>query len=194
MVAASGQIGTSGFPRTPPTELRVTTGKDPIPCDEPMADDEAMETTTATTTRTNRLERPVQGRVLAGVAAGIADRAGISVGLIRLGFIVSGFFGGFGLLLYLAAWALMPEAGDPDSPSDRWLANLNDPDRRTGAIIVGVAGGIVIISLAPITALAVVALVIGAALLTSERSANRPDDADPSAESPSEATLDTAAS
>ena len=134
-----------------------------------MADDEAMETTTHTPVTTDRLERPVQGRVVAGVAAGIAQRAGWSVGLVRIGFLIAALFGGFGVLLYLAAWALMPETGETESPSERWLANLDNPDRRTSAIVIGVIGAIVIISLAPISALAVVALIVGAAILASER-------------------------
>lgn len=137
-----------------------------------------METTTHTqdtlTDQTaTRLERPLKGRVLAGVAAGIAQRAGISVGLVRLGFIVAAFFGGFGVLLYLAAWALMPEEGVEEAPAERWFASLNDPDRRTGAILIGIAGAIVIVSLAPITAVAVVALVIGSAVLAGERTSER---------------------
>ncbi|MDJ0962109.1 MAG: PspC domain-containing protein [Acidimicrobiia bacterium] len=134
-----------------------------------------METTTHTPApaSTNRLERPIQGRVLAGVAAGIAQRANISVGLTRLGFIIASLFGGFGVLLYLAAWALMPEEGVEEAPAERWFANLNNPDRRTGAILIGIAGAIVIVSLAPITAIAVVALVIGAAVLAADKKAER---------------------
>ena len=50
------------------------------------AHDVAMETTTNTPTvslSARRFERPEEGRVLAGVAAGLADRIGIAVGVIR---------------------------------------------------------------------------------------------------------------
>ena len=149
-----------------------------------MTHDVGMETATRTQTLTNRLERPIHGRVLAGVAAGIANRAGWSVGLVRLGFIIAAFFGGFGVLLYLAAWALMPEEGQEQSPSERWFDNLSDPNRRTGAILIGIAGAIIIVSLAPITAIAVVALIVGAAMLSGDRQA-------PSAPATEDAATDT---
>jgi phage shock protein PspC (stress-responsive transcriptional regulator) len=152
-----------------------------------------METTTHTPdtpstpetpdSRANRLERPTDRRVLAGVAAGIADRMNVSVGLVRLGFLVSALFGGFGVLLYLAAWVLMPEAGETDSAADRWLDRLRDPNRRVGAILIGAAVAIVVVSLAPIAVVALAALVIGGAMLSSERRSSAPasttDETDP---------------
>jgi phage shock protein PspC (stress-responsive transcriptional regulator) len=139
-----------------------------------------METSTTpaaipTIPTASRLERPAEGRVLAGVAAGIAQRAGWSVAIVRLGFLIASFLGGVGILLYLAAWALMPEAGEATSATDRWLADLGDPDRRTGAIVVGAAFGIATLVLAPITSIAVVALAIGASVLVAERRKARPE-------------------
>lgn len=49
--------------------------------------------------------------MLGGVAAAIANQSGIDVSLVRLGFVVSLFFGGLGVLAYLAAWLLIPEEG-----------------------------------------------------------------------------------
>lgn len=71
----------------------------------------------------NRLHRPRHGRVLAGVAAALATRTGIDVGLVRLLFVVSIFFGGLGLITYLAAWALIPAEGESNSPVERWLGD-----------------------------------------------------------------------
>ncbi len=68
-----------------------------------------------------RLTRPREGRVIAGVAAAIARRIGIDVGLVRLGFVITVFFGGFGVLAYLAAWALLPEEGEQKAPAERWF-------------------------------------------------------------------------
>ena len=96
---------------------------------------------------------------------------------MRLGFIVSAFFGGFGALLYLAAWALMPEAGETDSAADRWLDRLRDPSRRVGAILIGLAAAIIVVSLAPVTVVALVALVIGGVMLSSERRSATASDA-----------------
>lgn len=63
--------------------------------------------------------RPRQGRIVAGVAAAIAKGTGIDVGLVRLGFVISLFFGGFGLVAYLAGWAFIPSEGEGQSPAER---------------------------------------------------------------------------
>ena len=62
-----------------------------------------------------RLSRRREGRIVAGVCAGLADYFGVDVTLIRLAFAVLTIFGGFGALLYVAAWAVVPEEGDKES-------------------------------------------------------------------------------
>ncbi len=52
--------------------------------------------------------RPRQGRLLGGVARGIAERLRLPVALIRVAFIMSIILGGWGILLYLALWVAMP--------------------------------------------------------------------------------------
>ena len=47
------------------------------------------------------------GRVLGGVAAGIADEVGVEPLVIRAAFIVLSAAGGWGIVLYLLAWAVM---------------------------------------------------------------------------------------
>lgn len=104
-------------------------GEPPIAIDCTMLHDAAMETSTDTqqetpsdpTTPATRLTRPTDGRMIAGVAAAFADRTGIDVGIIRLGFVLSAFFGGFGLVAYAAAWALLPNEGETHSPAERWF-------------------------------------------------------------------------
>ncbi len=54
------------------------------------------------------LVRPRRGRIIAGVCAGIADRFGISRGLVRLGFVVFGLVGA-GEIAYIIAWVVMPK-------------------------------------------------------------------------------------
>jgi signal transduction histidine kinase/phage shock protein PspC (stress-responsive transcriptional regulator) len=54
--------------------------------------------------------RPEQGRVVAGVAAGLADAFGLDANVVRCGFVVLSVASGFGIILYGAAWALMPAA------------------------------------------------------------------------------------
>ena len=58
---------------------------------------------------TKRLVRPTNGNWLAGVCAGLADRFGISRGLVRLAFVVFGFVGA-GEIVYIILWVLMPKA------------------------------------------------------------------------------------
>ena len=52
------------------------------------------------------------GRLIAGVAAGLADHLGLPVIRVRAILVAAGVFGGSGALLYLLLWALVP-AGDP---------------------------------------------------------------------------------
>lgn len=57
---------------------------------------------------TNQLSRPMRGRILAGVCAGIADRFGWSRKWVRIAFVVSCVLPGPQILLYLGLWVLIP--------------------------------------------------------------------------------------
>lgn len=76
---------------------------------------------TTPTPQPNRLSRPLDGRMLAGVAAAYARRFDVDVNIVRIAFVVSAFFGGFGLAVYLATWALVPDEGADRSPAQRWF-------------------------------------------------------------------------
>ena len=54
------------------------------------------------------LVRPRQGRMFAGVCAGLAQRFGISAGLVRLLFLLSLLLPGTQVIIYLALWIIMP--------------------------------------------------------------------------------------
>jgi phage shock protein C len=73
------------------------------------------------------LERPLAGRMLAGVAAGVAEYLDVDVTLVRIAFAVTGLLGGIGLPLYVAAWLLVPEEGSPESVADEMLARIRVP-------------------------------------------------------------------
>jgi phage shock protein C len=62
-----------------------------------------------------RLQRRREGRIGAGVCVGLADYFGVDVNLVRLGFGVFTVFWGFGVVLYLLAWVLLPEEGESSS-------------------------------------------------------------------------------
>ncbi|MDR7301775.1 PspC domain-containing protein [Haloactinomyces albus] len=59
---------------------------------------------------TAALVRPRHEAMIAGVCAGIANRFGWSVGLVRLAFVLSMILPGPQILLYLGLWILMPKA------------------------------------------------------------------------------------
>lgn len=67
------------------------------------------------------LRRPQQGRILAGVAAGIAEYLDIDVAVVRIGLVVLSLLGGLGIPAYAAGWFLIPEEGEAESVAEEWL-------------------------------------------------------------------------
>jgi signal transduction histidine kinase/phage shock protein PspC (stress-responsive transcriptional regulator) len=65
-----------------------------------------------------RLVRRHDGRVVAGVAAGLGDAIGVDTNVVRFGFLVLTLAGGVGALIYGAGWLLLPVAGS-DAPAPR---------------------------------------------------------------------------
>jgi phage shock protein C len=55
-----------------------------------------------------RLLRSRNDRVIAGVASGLAATFNIDPILVRLGFVALALFNGFGIVIYLAMWLLVP--------------------------------------------------------------------------------------
>ena len=55
------------------------------------------------------LYRPRDDRMIAGVCSGIARRFGIEPDLVRILFVASLLLPGPQILIYLAAWLLMPD-------------------------------------------------------------------------------------
>jgi phage shock protein PspC (stress-responsive transcriptional regulator) len=64
------------------------------------------------------LTRSEADRVIGGVAGGVARRFGIRSTLVRLGWVLSVFFGGFGVLAYVILWLVLPKGG-PTAPATR---------------------------------------------------------------------------
>src|SRR5688572_19401305 len=58
------------------------------------------------------LRRPPQGRMLGGVAAGLAAHLGIPVLVVRVAFLLLVLAGGAGLVAYVFWWVTLP-SGDP---------------------------------------------------------------------------------
>jgi phage shock protein PspC (stress-responsive transcriptional regulator) len=80
-----------------------------------------------------RLRRSVTDRHVAGVAGGIARHLDVDPIIVRVALVVSVFFGGAGLLLYVAAWILVPEEGTADEP-----LGLDQRSRTIALVGVGV--------------------------------------------------------
>ncbi|MBQ0923345.1 MULTISPECIES: PspC domain-containing protein [Saccharopolyspora] len=56
------------------------------------------------------LERPRNGKMIAGVCAGLAHRFGLPVFLVRLAFVISCVLPGPQFILYILLWILLPKA------------------------------------------------------------------------------------
>ncbi len=82
----------------------------------------------------HRLYRRRDDRVIAGVASGTAAYLGVDPVWVRLGFVLVTLFGGAGILIYIVAWIVVPEADGPV-----WAAPLRSwggaPDLR---VLLGV--------------------------------------------------------
>jgi phage shock protein C len=71
-----------------------------------------------------RLLRLREGRMAAGVCAGLAAYFKVDVNLVRLGFGVLTVFYGLGIIIYLIAWAILPEEGADESVLESFVRRL----------------------------------------------------------------------
>ena len=78
-----------------------------------MGQDGVMSSITNTRSKLGQraLVRPRRGKMIAGVAAGLAQRYGLSPRLVRVLFVVSMLLPGPQILAYLALWMIMPKEG-----------------------------------------------------------------------------------
>ena len=81
--------------------------------------------TPATPAERPPLRRAYHGRMLAGVAAGLADYLGVDETLVRIAIVVATFFGGAGIAVYLAGWLLIPEEGSDQSLASELLQSIS---------------------------------------------------------------------
>jgi phage shock protein C len=70
---------------------------------------------------TKRLYRTRDGRIVAGVCAGLAAYFGVDPTLVRLAFALLTVFGGIGVLLYLGAWVVVPDEVDGTSIAETMI-------------------------------------------------------------------------
>jgi signal transduction histidine kinase len=86
------------------------------------------------------VRRDSRQRIIAGVCAGLARYFGVDVLVVRLAFVVAAAAGGFGVGLYLLAWALIP-ASSEDLPAARRLR------AGRGAVEIALGAGLLLLSL-----------------------------------------------
>ncbi len=94
---------------------------DPFASNSTSGPDPAPGSSGSTRLRPRTPRRSLADRKLAGVAGGIGRALGIDPLLIRVAFVVLTIFGGFGALLYVLAWLLMPADGDNASAAQALL-------------------------------------------------------------------------
>ena len=75
------------------------------------------------------LRRPFQGRMLAGVAEGVARYVGVDTTIVRIAFVVLTVFGGAGIPLYLAGVLLIPDEGSDQSIAGSIIESLQSRSR-----------------------------------------------------------------
>ena len=102
---------------------------------------------THNTLSTQRLARSPHGYI-GGVCEGLGQKFSIEPNLLRLGWLVSTFFFGTGVLLYLPLWWLLPRSDDASFEPTIWVKGAGgqrhpplartDVDRK----VLGVCGGL----------------------------------------------------
>jgi phage shock protein PspC (stress-responsive transcriptional regulator) len=99
---------------------------------------ETTETISSPVAEPRRLSRARDGRWLGGVCAGLGSYFGVNPMIYRIGFVALSLAGGTGILLYIAAWLVMPDDGVEDSIAAEAIKNHRD---RPGLLVgVGLLG------------------------------------------------------
>jgi phage shock protein PspC (stress-responsive transcriptional regulator) len=110
--------------------------------EEPNANADPTTTATATSGATGassapppypgdepRLRRGRHGKMVAGVAVGVADYFDVDPTIVRIGFVALAFLGGLAVPLYLAGWLLIPDEESDLSVAEELLGR----ERARGA-------------------------------------------------------------
>ncbi|NLU76993.1 PspC domain-containing protein [Micromonospora sp. HNM0581] len=127
------------------------------------------------------LVRPREGRYLAGVCAAIGRATNTDPVLWRVLLAVLGFFGGVGILVYVAAWLIIPGEGDSASPVESMLGRGRSSMSPVTVIVLGavvaIGFGFVVTDAFRAVLLGAAILVGGALLLNRQQREHRPESA-----------------
>ncbi|MDP9341731.1 MAG: PspC domain-containing protein [Actinomycetota bacterium] len=91
-----------------------------------------------------RLYRRTDRKMIAGVAAGLADYFDIDPTLVRIGFVLLAFLGGAGVVAYGVAWLLVPPSHEVASPGENVVRRLKASPSWVALALVAV--GIVLLA------------------------------------------------
>ncbi len=130
MVRAAGGAESGAMTTTPPE----------APSDQQDPGDAGPRATPTEMRDLGRLRRSTTDRKVAGVAGGLARHLDIDPVILRVAFVVLIFFGGAGLILYAAAWALVPEDDEP-----RAAVDLDERSRTVALIALGVIAALALV-------------------------------------------------
>ena len=75
------------------------------------------------------LRRSLNDRMVAGVAGGLARYFGVDAVIIRIAFVVLTFFGGVGIVIYLAGLLLIPDEGSDESLASSLIESVQTRSR-----------------------------------------------------------------
>src|SRR6266508_630502 len=111
------------------------------------------------------LRRRAGHRLVAGVAGGLADYAGMRPLVFRLVFVVFAFLGGIGILIYLLLWWLIPREDLPDSAAERLVRRFPNAPSWVGIALLGLGMILLAGHLSAVRFPALALLVLGVGLL-----------------------------
>ena len=70
------------------------------------------------------LYRPYEGRMVAGVAAGISQYLGVDPNIVRIVLAILTVAGGAGIPVYVAGWLLIPDEGAQQSLASEFISSF----------------------------------------------------------------------
>ena len=94
-----------------------------------------------------RLLRSSGDRYVAGVAGGLGRYTGLDPVIFRVVLAVLAVFGGAGLVLYLAAWLMLPEDNGRPPGIDRLLRRPSGDRRSAGTVVVGIIAACLLVAI-----------------------------------------------
>ncbi len=124
--------------------------------------------------RPRRLLRSREDRVIGGVAGGIGAYVGIDPVIVRLVFVVLALAGGGGILAYIIAWIVVPEAPEDGAPVLE--RTTSSTPMLAGLVLIALGGLLLVDQLLPAFSwryVGPVLLIVFGGLLLAQRATDR---------------------